>query len=187
VPSPSADLLKDSNSRNPGSTCVDLPPKGDILVNINHSTVLLRGVIRSRCTCVSLCGKVCCLPLLTKSSRWMTCFLNDCWNLFFNLPITLVPAGPEGRGDPSDPRVRLKRDCVALLAAFRLIDVPTRIFILGNTQLYWYVILPAKNSFFSLYVYFSLNDFCHKMVEIEMFTAYWSSVKMRICMCIALQ
>ncbi|CAK9854912.1 unnamed protein product [Sphagnum jensenii] len=65
VPSLSADLLKDSNSRNPGST----------------------------------------------------------W--------------PEGRGDPSDPRVRLKRDCVALLAAFRLIDVPTRIFILGNTQLYW--------------------------------------------------
>ncbi|KAH8966345.1 hypothetical protein BDL97_03G020800 [Sphagnum fallax] len=87
VPSPSADLLKDSNSRNPGSTYVDLPPKGDILVNINHSTVLLRG--------------------------------------------------PEGRGDPSDPRVRLKRDCVALLAAFRLIDAPTRIFILGNTQLYW--------------------------------------------------
>ncbi|KAH9567186.1 hypothetical protein CY35_03G017900 [Sphagnum magellanicum] len=72
VPSPSADLLKDSNSRNPGSTHVDLPPKG-----------------------------------------------------------------PEGRGDPNDPCVRLKRDCVALLAAFRLIDVPTRIFILGNTQLYW--------------------------------------------------
>ncbi len=96
-----------------------------------------------------------------------------------------MPAGPEGRGDPNDPRVRLKRDCVALLAAFRLIDAPTRMFILGNTQLYWYVILPAKNSFFSLYVYFSLNDFCHKMVEIEMFTAYWSSVKMRICLCIA--
>jgi hypothetical protein len=106
-------------------------------VNINHSTVLLRGVIRSQCICVSLCGKVCCLPLLTKSSRLMTCFLNDCWNLFFNLPITLVPAGPEGRGDPNDPCVRLKRDCVALLAAFRLIDVPSRIFILGNTQLYW--------------------------------------------------
>jgi hypothetical protein len=47
VPSPSDDLLKDSNSRNPGSIGVDLPPKGDILVNINHSTVLLRGVIRS--------------------------------------------------------------------------------------------------------------------------------------------
>jgi hypothetical protein len=106
---------------------------------------------------------------------------------FFNLPITLVPAGPEGRRDPNDPRVRLKRDCVALLAAFRLIDAPTRIFILGNTQLYWYVILPAKNSFFSLYVYFSLNDFFHKLVEIEMFTAYWSSVKIRICLCIALQ
>jgi CCR4-NOT transcription complex subunit 6 len=72
VPSPCADLLKDSNSRNPGSTCVDLPPKE-----------------------------------------------------------------PEGRGDPNDPRVRLKRDCVALLAAFRLVDAPTRIFILGNTQLYW--------------------------------------------------
>ncbi|CAM6049476.1 unnamed protein product [Sphagnum compactum] len=51
--------------------------------------------------------------------------------------VDLPPKGPEGRGDPDDPRVRLKRDCVALLAAFRLIDAPTRIFILGNTQLYW--------------------------------------------------
>ncbi|KAG0600259.1 hypothetical protein M758_11G019300 [Ceratodon purpureus] len=46
-------------------------------------------------------------------------------------------AGPEVRGDPNDPRVRLKRDCVAILAAFRMLEAPNKCLILGNTHLYW--------------------------------------------------
>lgn len=48
-----------------------------------------------------------------------------------------VKAGPEVRGDPNDPRVRLKRDCVAILAAFRMLGAPNKFMILGNTHLYW--------------------------------------------------
>lgn len=55
---------------------------------------------------------------------------------------TLVDtAGPEVRGDPNDPRVRLKRDCVAILAAFRMLEAPNKCLILGNTHLYWYALL----------------------------------------------
>lgn len=50
-----------------------------------------------------------------------------------------IAAGPEYRGDPNDPRVRLKRDCVAIVAAFRMRDSPNKILILGNAHLYWYV------------------------------------------------
>lgn len=49
-------------------------------------------------------------------------------------------AGPEVRGDPNDPRVRLKRDCVAILAAFRMLGAPNKFMILGNTHLYWYAV-----------------------------------------------
>ncbi|XP_044450209.1 carbon catabolite repressor protein 4 homolog 4 isoform X2 [Aegilops tauschii subsp. strangulata] len=41
------------------------------------------------------------------------------------------------RGDPNDPRVRLKRDCVGLLAAFKLGDPCEHILIVANTHIYW--------------------------------------------------
>ncbi|KAK2988309.1 hypothetical protein RJ640_026476 [Escallonia rubra] len=41
------------------------------------------------------------------------------------------------RGDPNDPRVRLKRDCVGIMAAFKLKDSSHRIIIVANTHLYW--------------------------------------------------
>ncbi|XP_008797989.1 carbon catabolite repressor protein 4 homolog 4 isoform X2 [Phoenix dactylifera] len=40
-------------------------------------------------------------------------------------------------GDPSDPRVRLKRDCVGLLAAFKLRDASNHLIIVANTHIYW--------------------------------------------------
>ncbi|XP_019423636.1 PREDICTED: carbon catabolite repressor protein 4 homolog 4 isoform X1 [Lupinus angustifolius] len=43
----------------------------------------------------------------------------------------------EDRGDPNDPRVRLKRDCVGLLAAFKLKDPSRHVVIVANTHLYW--------------------------------------------------
>jgi hypothetical protein len=43
------------------------------------------------------------------------------------------------RGDPNDPRVRLKRDCVGLLAAFKLSDPCDQILIVANTHIYWQV------------------------------------------------
>ncbi|KAG2627832.1 hypothetical protein PVAP13_3KG263938 [Panicum virgatum] len=41
------------------------------------------------------------------------------------------------RGDPNDPCVRLKRDCVGLLAAFKLSDPCDHILIVANTHIYW--------------------------------------------------
>ncbi|MCO5590468.1 hypothetical protein L7F22_044438 [Adiantum nelumboides] len=41
------------------------------------------------------------------------------------------------RGDPNDPRVRLKRDCVGIIAAFRTFHALDRTFIIANTHIYW--------------------------------------------------
>ncbi|KAL7159708.1 hypothetical protein ABFS83_01G045800 [Erythranthe nasuta] len=41
------------------------------------------------------------------------------------------------RGDPNDPRVRLKRDCVGTMAAFRLNSPLCHHIIIANTHLYW--------------------------------------------------
>ncbi|KAI4327922.1 hypothetical protein L6164_020331 [Bauhinia variegata] len=43
----------------------------------------------------------------------------------------------EDRGDPNDPRVRLKRDCVGILAAFKLKDPSQPVVIVANTHIYW--------------------------------------------------
>lgn len=43
----------------------------------------------------------------------------------------------EDRGDPNDPRIRLKRDCVGIMAAFRVSDAPDKLIVLVNTHLYW--------------------------------------------------
>ncbi|KAK6158617.1 hypothetical protein DH2020_005931 [Rehmannia glutinosa] len=40
-------------------------------------------------------------------------------------------------GDPNDPRVRLKRDCVGIMAAFRLKNPSCHHLIIANTHLYW--------------------------------------------------
>ncbi|XP_058086944.1 carbon catabolite repressor protein 4 homolog 4 [Magnolia sinica] len=40
------------------------------------------------------------------------------------------------RGDPNDPRVRLKRDCVGIMAAFKL-NGPHHLVIVANTHIYW--------------------------------------------------
>lgn len=67
----------------------------------------------------------------------------------------IIAAGAEERGDPNDPRVRLKRDCVAILAAFRIIEAPSKLVILGNTHLYWQVLLlqiRQQNESLSLFI-----------------------------------
>ncbi|CAM8883135.1 unnamed protein product [Rhodiola kirilowii] len=38
---------------------------------------------------------------------------------------------------PSDPRVRLKRDCVGIMAAFRLKDPSHHLVVVANTHIYW--------------------------------------------------
>ncbi|KAK9757265.1 hypothetical protein RND81_01G152600 [Saponaria officinalis] len=43
----------------------------------------------------------------------------------------------EDRGDPNDPRVRLKRDCVGIMAAFRLSHPSRHLLIIANTHIYW--------------------------------------------------
>ncbi|XVE57248.1 hypothetical protein DITRI_Ditri04bG0076400 [Diplodiscus trichospermus] len=48
-----------------------------------------------------------------------------------------VKSSPEHHGDPNDPRVRLKRDCVGIMAAFKLKDPFHHIVILANTHIYW--------------------------------------------------
>ncbi|KAK8603927.1 hypothetical protein V6N13_096392 [Hibiscus sabdariffa] len=48
-----------------------------------------------------------------------------------------VKSSPEHRGDPNDPRVRLKRDCVGIMAAFKLKHPFHHVVILANTHLYW--------------------------------------------------
>ncbi|KAJ9152407.1 hypothetical protein P3X46_025975 [Hevea brasiliensis] len=45
--------------------------------------------------------------------------------------------GTEDCGDPNDPRVRLRRDCVGIMAAFKLKDAFHHIVIVANTHLYW--------------------------------------------------
>lgn len=50
-------------------------------------------------------------------------------------------AGPgketEDRGDPTDPRVRMKRDCVGIMSAFRVPHASDKLIVLVNTHLYW--------------------------------------------------
>ncbi|KAM2020303.1 hypothetical protein EV2_023790 [Malus domestica] len=43
----------------------------------------------------------------------------------------------QDRGDPNDPRVRLKRDCVGIMAAFKLKHPCNHFVIVANTHLYW--------------------------------------------------
>ncbi|KAK9277280.1 hypothetical protein L1049_006820 [Liquidambar formosana] len=43
----------------------------------------------------------------------------------------------EDHGDPNDPCVRLKRDCVGIMAAFRLANPSHHLVIVVNTHLYW--------------------------------------------------
>ncbi|XP_050375620.1 carbon catabolite repressor protein 4 homolog 6 isoform X2 [Argentina anserina] len=41
------------------------------------------------------------------------------------------------RGDPNDPCIRLKRDCVGLIAAFKFKGPSQNVVILANTHIYW--------------------------------------------------
>ncbi|KAJ1694279.1 hypothetical protein LUZ63_010977 [Rhynchospora breviuscula] len=41
------------------------------------------------------------------------------------------------KGDPNDPTVRLKRDCVGLLAAFKLSHPSSPLIVVANTHIYW--------------------------------------------------
>ncbi|XP_057851265.2 carbon catabolite repressor protein 4 homolog 4 isoform X2 [Cryptomeria japonica] len=43
----------------------------------------------------------------------------------------------DDRGDPDDPKVRLKRDCVGLLTAFKLLEPPHHVIVVANTHIYW--------------------------------------------------
>ncbi|XP_077234794.1 DNAse I-like superfamily protein [Tasmannia lanceolata] len=44
---------------------------------------------------------------------------------------------PDDRGNPNDPLVRLKRDCVGIMAAFKLKDPSDHLVIMVNTHIYW--------------------------------------------------
>ncbi|KAF8033463.1 hypothetical protein BT93_D2159 [Corymbia citriodora subsp. variegata] len=44
---------------------------------------------------------------------------------------------PQNHGDPNDPCVRLKRDCIGILAAFRLKDPSHHLIVVANSQIYW--------------------------------------------------
>ncbi|KAL4348850.1 hypothetical protein GQ457_17G019440 [Hibiscus cannabinus] len=48
-----------------------------------------------------------------------------------------VKSGPQPHGDPNDPRVRLKKDCVGIMAAFKLKHPFHHVVVLANTHLYW--------------------------------------------------
>ncbi|KAJ8774152.1 hypothetical protein K2173_009583 [Erythroxylum novogranatense] len=50
---------------------------------------------------------------------------------------SVVKGTSEDRGDPDDPHVRLKRDCVGIMAAFKLNDPFCHVVIVANTHLYW--------------------------------------------------
>ncbi|KAK1554674.1 hypothetical protein Q3G72_015675 [Acer saccharum] len=43
----------------------------------------------------------------------------------------------KNHGDLSDPRIRLKRDCVGIMAAFRLKSLFNHVIVVANTHLYW--------------------------------------------------
>ncbi|XP_022765316.1 carbon catabolite repressor protein 4 homolog 4-like isoform X2 [Durio zibethinus] len=48
-----------------------------------------------------------------------------------------VRSSPAHHGDPNDQRVRLKQDCVGIMAAFKLKDPFDHVIILATTHLYW--------------------------------------------------
>ncbi|XP_039012601.1 carbon catabolite repressor protein 4 homolog 4-like [Hibiscus syriacus] len=48
-----------------------------------------------------------------------------------------VTSSPQHHGDPNDPRVRFKKDCVGIMAAFKFKHPPHHVVILANTHLYW--------------------------------------------------
>lgn len=65
------------------------------------------------------------------------CFFTAC-HFFINWFSDAGPKlGTEDRGDPNDPRVRLKRDCVGILAAFKFKDPSHHVLIVANTHIYW--------------------------------------------------
>lgn len=69
------------------------------------------------------------------------------------------------RGDPNDPRVRLKRDCVGIMAAFRLKNPSQHLIIIANTHIYWYV------GHFSLTNYFDYFGSLIKEKPLILFTS----------------
>lgn len=70
----------------------------------------------------------------------------DRWhNIRFNISGLPQSNRSDDRGDPNDPHVRLKRDCVGLMAAFKLNDPSHHLVIVANTHIYWY---GAELSFF---------------------------------------
>ena len=87
-----------------------------------------------------------------------------CLSLFYMLFLT-ESSGKEDnnkRGDPNDPRVRLKRDCVGLLAAFKLSDPCEHILIVANTHIYWQVKFPMSSDcffFFHLKSCFDIDSY----------------------------
>lgn len=48
----------------------------------------------------------------------------------------LQPKNNKDRGDTNDPRVRLKRDCVGIMAAFRLKKCSEHLVIVANTHIF---------------------------------------------------
>ena len=68
---------------------------------------------------------------VTCTDLWAFCFFI---NWFFDAGLK---SGTVDRGDPNDPRVRLKRDCVGILAAFKFNGPSQQFLIVANTHIYW--------------------------------------------------
>ena len=67
-----------------------------------------------------------------------------------------ITNGNTDRGDPNDPKVRLRRDCVGIMAGFRVLPaLEDRVFLLANTQIYWY----------SNHIYFYIARIEHPLME----------------------
>lgn len=58
-------------------------------------------------------------------------------NSFFTLSSGSTLQSALDQGDPDDPCVRLKRDCVGIMAVFKLKNPSNHIVIVANTHLYW--------------------------------------------------
>ncbi|GMH09624.1 hypothetical protein Nepgr_011465 [Nepenthes gracilis] len=50
---------------------------------------------------------------------------------------SVMEGAKEDSGDSNDPHVRLKRDCVGIMAAFKLMEPSHHLVIVANTHLYW--------------------------------------------------
>uniref|UniRef100_A0A803NA46 Uncharacterized protein n=1 Tax=Chenopodium quinoa TaxID=63459 RepID=A0A803NA46_CHEQI len=75
---------------------------------------------------------------------------------FTSWPGSTEKSSEKDRGNPNvtnDPRVRLNRDCVGTMAAYRLKNLSQLLLTIVNTQLYWDPKWPDDKSWLKLNIY----------------------------------